>query len=546
MKKTTLLLSCFVAFTGLVNSQSIADLPNVINNPQRTAPAPAAYFNNTNAVPMAEAVAGMTSTSFDPNQRIPFTGTYGDPNNNATAALVYDNGLVYNIPGPPMVSMLQDASLGMSTYGFGAQFGSSNSMADDMVLTGDFDITSIDVYAYQTGSAPPTIDAVYLQVWDGDPSGGGASVIWGDLTTNILDNTVTSDAFRQLESAPGDTSREIQLVKANTAGLSLTAGTYWIEYSFGGTGASGPWAPPIVITGDPTTGNALQNLAGVYGPAMDGGSGTPQGMPFQVYGDPIGGGGGACQEENPNDGTFENGFNCSSASAFMTANDVTVAAGEDFELTNITASIFANGGITNVDVNYYDDAAGLPGNLIGSQASATIDNQTVIGNNFGFDVNEIELTVTPFTFAGQAGSPTTYWVELSVTDGGATGSVFWVVTSSTMVGNPSAQFDAAWGIPDPLMDGVYIWEGNCNPLGVSDNALAGFSYYPNPVTDVLSLKAASNIEAVSIYNLLGQEVLRSEVGATTSDINLSGIATGAYVLKVTVNGQTGTYKILKN
>ncbi|MCG2420210.1 T9SS type A sorting domain-containing protein, partial [Aequorivita sp. F47161] len=63
---------------------------------------------------------------------------------------------------------------------------------------------------------------------------------------------------------------------------------------------------------------------------------------------------------------------------------------------------------------------------------------------------------------------------------------------------------------------------------------------------VLSLKAASNIEAVSIYNLLGQEVLRTEVGATTSDINLSGITTGAYVMKVTVNGQTGTYKILKN
>ena len=178
-----------------------------------------------------------------------------------------------------------------------------------------------------------------------------------------------------------------------------------------------------------------------------------------------GGGGGTCSEENPNDFTFENGFNCSSASAFQTANDVTVAADENFTLENITASIFANGGIANVDVNYYDDAAGLPGALIGSEASVTIDNQTVIGSNFGFDVNEVEMTVTPFIFNGQAGASTKYWIELSVTDGGATGSVFWVVTSSTMVGDPSAQFDAGWGIPDPLMDGVYIWEGSCDPIG---------------------------------------------------------------------------------
>ncbi|WP_170253306.1 hypothetical protein, partial [Aequorivita antarctica] len=159
----------------------------------------------------------------------------------------------------------------------------------------------------------------------------------------------------------------------------------------------------------------------------------------------------------------ENGINCSSATAFQTANDLTVSADENFTLTNITASIFANGGISNVDVNYYSDAAGLPGAIIGSEASVTIDNQTVIGANFGLDVNEVELTVTPFMFAGQAGTPTTYWVELSVTDGGGSGAVYWVVTSSSSIGNPTALFDAGWAYFDPLLDGVYIWEGNCEP-----------------------------------------------------------------------------------
>jgi len=266
------------------------DNPKPLTKYGATALAPIAYFT-TAAASIGEEVAGMETTPFNPNRNIPFTGTYG---NNAVAALVYDNGPHFNIPGPPPVSMLQDTSLGMSLFGFGCQFTAGNSMADDMVLTSDYDITSIDVYAYQTGSTPPSINAVYLRVWDGDPSGGGASIIWGDLTTNILSNAVGSGAFRQLESVPGDTSRQIQLVTANTAGLSLTAGTYWIEYTFAGSGASGPWAPPIVITGNATTGNALQNLAGVYGPAMDAGSGTSQGVPFQVYGDLIGGGGGIC------------------------------------------------------------------------------------------------------------------------------------------------------------------------------------------------------------------------------------------------------------
>ena len=178
-----------------------------------------------------------------------------------------------------------------------------------------------------------------------------------------------------------------------------------------------------------------------------------------------GGTGSVCSEENPNDFTFENGYNCSSASAFQTANDITVAADESFTLENITASIFANGGIANVDVNYYSNAGGLPGALIGSEASVTIDAQAVIGANFGFNVNEVEMTVTPFTFVGQAGVPTTYWIELSVTDGGSTGSVFWVVTSSSSQGNPVANFNGGWGQPDPLVDGVYIWEGTCDPIG---------------------------------------------------------------------------------
>ena len=82
-------------------------------------------------------------------------------------------------------------------------------------------------------------------------------------------------------------------------------------------------------------------------------------------------------------------------------------------------------------------------------------------------------------------------------------------------------------------------------LGTEDNAIEGFSYYPNPATDILSLQALDNIEDVVIYNLLGQKVIEDRVEATTSQVDVSALTTGAYIMKVTVNGQTGTYKVIK-
>ncbi|TXD71479.1 T9SS type A sorting domain-containing protein, partial [Aequorivita antarctica] len=82
-------------------------------------------------------------------------------------------------------------------------------------------------------------------------------------------------------------------------------------------------------------------------------------------------------------------------------------------------------------------------------------------------------------------------------------------------------------------------------LGVSDNTIAGFSYYPNPTNGILNLKSVDNIEHVSIYNLLGQLVVDNRVNATASQVDISGLSTGTYLMKVTVNGETGTYKVLK-
>ena len=523
MKKFTLLLACFVAFSGLMNAQnpkSIAEVPNTTNSPIYSQ---GVTVTTTATVLFEKPLGAQNFEAFRPTTQHTITTTHGpsviSANRGAMVVTPYTDKTAFEADYPGTFIM-EDFSGGPGVGAIQACGPVVSSAGDGCFPAGELeDGFTITV---STGGN----DVIYI----GETAIGNTSTLMGANT--FSDFTILSF----LPAGAHAVGADLFVDSVSNAEVRV--------YDMGGA-----LLDTFTITNTPNTENFVGLISDDAIGRIEFQAEADAGELFgnlQFGTDPLGGGGGACSEENPNDFTFENGYNCSSASAFQTANDITVPANQSFTLENITASIFANGGITNVDVNYYSDSAGLPGALIGSEASVTIDSQAVIGSNFGFDVNEVEMTVTPFTFVGLVGSPTTYWIELSVTDGGATGNVYWVVTSSTSQGNPVANFDGGWGIPDPLVDGVYIWEGTCNTLGVSENALAGFSFHPNPVTDVLSLKATSNIESVAIYNLLGQQVVSSKIGTTTSDINLSSLTTGAYILKVTVNGQTGTYKILKN
>lgn len=70
--------------------------------------------------------------------------------------------------------------------------------------------------------------------------------------------------------------------------------------------------------------------------------------------------------------------------------------------------------------------------------------------------------------------------------------------------------------------------------------------YPNPTKDVVSLELpiTTIIENIAVYNLAGQEVIRT---TQTQNISLNDLATGTYFLKATAtNGSVLTRKIIKN
>ncbi len=80
---------------------------------------------------------------------------------------------------------------------------------------------------------------------------------------------------------------------------------------------------------------------------------------------------------------------------------------------------------------------------------------------------------------------------------------------------------------------------------VDDLEALGFSYYPNPVKDIFNLKADVAIDRISIINLLGQEVYKSKPNALQQTLDFSDLEAGIYMLRVSIDGSEGTFKIVK-
>jgi len=207
----------------------------------------------------------------------------------ASGVLLYDNGPLVNSAGTGVggadESVLQNVSLAMNTLGAGHQFSAGNRIADDFVIPpGEtWAIGEIEFFAYQTNSpTTSTMTGVYLQIWDGSPDNVASTVIWGDTTTNILNGTTWTNIYRVAEDTTGTASNRPIMVQTALVNTTLGEGTYWLDWMTDGTLSSGPWAPPITITGQTTTGNALQ-WTGAWAPLNDTGTSTQQGFPFEIY-----------------------------------------------------------------------------------------------------------------------------------------------------------------------------------------------------------------------------------------------------------------------
>ena len=81
---------------------------------------------------------------------------------------------------------------------------------------------------------------------------------------------------------------------------------------------------------------------------------------------------------------------------------------------------------------------------------------------------------------------------------------------------------------------------------LKNNAIVGFAAYPNPVSNgILTISSAGNsLKNITIFNLLGKQVLSSSFSGVRSNVDVSSISAGIYILKVTEAGKTATKKLV--
>lgn len=82
-------------------------------------------------------------------------------------------------------------------------------------------------------------------------------------------------------------------------------------------------------------------------------------------------------------------------------------------------------------------------------------------------------------------------------------------------------------------------------LSNEDFTFQDFKFYPNPAKSKISINAKEVINEVSIYNLVGQEVIKITPFALSDEIDLTGLTKGTYFMNVDIKGSSGILKLIK-
>jgi len=100
------------------------------------------------------------------------------------------------------------------------------------------------------------------------------------------------------------------------------------------------------------------------------------------------------------------------------------------------------------------------------------------------------------------------------------------------------------GVPNIVyIDNVYFTRNN---LGVKDFTSSNIRMYPNPTSTVFTIEANDVIDNISLFNVLGQEVLTKTSNSNSVTLDVANLQTGVYVVKSTIAGVISTSRMVKN
>ncbi|SRX52375.1 hypothetical protein AEQU1_00239 [Aequorivita sp. CIP111184] len=139
------------------------------------------------------------------------------------------------------------------------------------------------------------------------------------------------------------------------------------------------------------------------------------------------------------------------------------------------------------------------------------------------------------------GTPTgvVYDYNLSGQPGGNTGIAGGLFISDEVVPGKVTIVGVSQGTPSDQLFGVELAE----TAGVNDNTLSNFSLSPNPASGKVNINTSvAGEKHVVIYDVLGKQVANTTV--TGTELNISSLKAGVYLVSVTQNKSTATKKLV--
>ena len=83
------------------------------------------------------------------------------------------------------------------------------------------------------------------------------------------------------------------------------------------------------------------------------------------------------------------------------------------------------------------------------------------------------------------------------------------------------------------------------PLSLENNKIDGFTYGPNPINNVLNLRARVALDKAILFDISGKQILRKYGDSKEMTLDVSNLASGLYLAKVESNGLSQTIKVIK-
>lgn len=109
--------------------------------------------------------------------------------------------------------------------------------------------------------------------------------------------------------------------------------------------------------------------------------------------------------------------------------------------------------------------------------------------------------------------------------------------------NDLVQFVISSDLGTVYYDNLYLYKGTA--LGTAKFETSNVKMYPNPLKNTLTIEANGSINKVSVYNILGQEVVKASPKSNSVTLQTNELHKGVYMITTEIDGKISTSKVIK-